>query len=95
MKYLVIMLDPTLGLGVYLSDGQNAFFDLRITNTNSPSQHNVKTEKVLLRHEKEKKRGHDRRIMNIQDGDFTPLIFSVSGVLGKNALCFINIWLKK
>ena len=88
MKYLVIMLDPTLGLGVYLSDGQNAFFDLRITNTNSPSQHNVKTEKVLLRHEKEKKREYDRGIMNIQDGDFTPLIFSVSGVLGKKCSMF-------
>ena len=31
-------------------DGQNAFFDVPITNTNSASQHNIKTEKVLLRH---------------------------------------------
>ena len=36
-------------------DGQNEFFDVRITNTNSASQHNVKTEEVLLRHEKKKK----------------------------------------
>ena len=28
--------------------GQNAFFNLRITNTNSASQLNVKTEKVLF-----------------------------------------------
>ena len=35
--------------------GQNAFFNLRITNTNSASQLNVKTEKVLLKHEKGKK----------------------------------------
>ena len=39
-------------------DGESVktrFFDVRITNTNSTSQHNVKTEKILLRHEKEKK----------------------------------------
>ena len=36
-------------------DGQNAFFYVQITNTNSASQHNVKTEKVFLRHQKEKK----------------------------------------
>ena len=33
--------------------------------------------------------------MNIERGTFTPLVFSVSGVLGKNALCSINLWLKK
>ena len=43
---------------------------------------------MLLRHEKEKKREYDRRIMNIQDGAFTPLIFSVSGVLGKKCSMF-------
>ena len=41
-------------------DCQNAFFDVRITNTNSASQLNLKTEKVLLRHETEKKRGYNR-----------------------------------
>ena len=30
-------------------------FSCRITNTNSALQHNVKTEKLFLRHEKEKK----------------------------------------
>ena len=37
-------------------DGQNASFDIQITNLNSASQHNDKTEKVLWRHEKEKAR---------------------------------------
>ena len=35
-------------------DDQNTFFDVRITNTNSASQHNIKTENVLLRHEKKR-----------------------------------------
>ena len=69
-------------------DDQNAFFDVRITNTNSALQHNVKTEKVLLRHEKGKKPENTRRIMNIEHGTFTPLVFSVSGVLGKECSMF-------
>ena len=81
MEYLVIMLDPTLGLEVFGDD-------VRITNTNSASQHNVKTEKVLLRHEKEKKREYNRRVMNIEHGTFTPLLFSVSGVLSKECSMF-------
>ena len=60
--------------GVY-RDGQNVFSDIRITNTNSASQYNVKTEKVLLRHEKEKKRECNRWIMNIVHGTFTRLGF--------------------
>ena len=63
-------------------------FNVRIINTNSASQHIVKTEKVLLRHEKEKKREYNRRIMNITHGAFTPLVFSVSGVLGKECSMF-------
>ena len=75
-------------------DGQNSFFDVRIINTNSASQHNVKTEKVLLKHEKEKKQEYNKRIMNIEHNTFTPLVFLVSSLLG-NVLCLINIWLKK
>ena len=63
-------------------------FNVRIINTNSASQHIVKTEKVLLRHEKEKKREYNRRIMNTEHGTFTPLVFSVSGVLGKECSMF-------
>ena len=56
-------------------EGQNASFDVRITNLNSASQHNVKAEKVLWRHEKEKKREYNRRIRDIEHGTFTPLVF--------------------
>ena len=55
-------------------------FDVWITNTNSTSQHNAKTGKVLLIHEKVKKREYNRRIMHVS--------FSVSGVLGKQCSMF-------
>ena len=51
MESLVIMLD--VRTKSVWRDGQNEFFDVRITNINSASEHNVKTEEVLLRYEKE------------------------------------------
>ena len=50
MEYLVIMPDSALGLGVHgeMVKTRFTFFDVRITNTNSAPQHNVKTKKVLL-----------------------------------------------
>ena len=41
------------------------------------------TKKILEKHEREKKRQYNRRIMNIGNGTFTPLVFSVNGGMGK------------
>ena len=67
-------------------DGQNAFFDVRVTNTNAESQKHSTSEKILEKHEKEKKRQYNRRIMNVEHGTFTPLVYSVCGAMG--AECF-------
>ena len=68
--------------------GQNAYFDIRITNTNSKSQVQTTTQKCLEKHEREKKRHYNNRIMNIEHGTFTPLVFSVTGVMGKECSMF-------
>ena len=52
-------------------EGQNAFFDVRITNT---------------KHEREKKRQYNNRIMNVEHGTFTPLVFSVNRGMAKECL---------
>ena len=36
-------------------------------------------------HEKEKKRGYNARVLQIERGTFTPLVFSTSGGMGKEA----------
>ena len=69
-------------------EGQNAYFDVRITNTNSPSQCHLTTEKILAKHEKEKKRHYNNRIMNVEHGTFTPLVFTVNGGMSKECLTF-------
>ena len=68
--------------------GQNAYFDIRVTNTNCRSQVNTDTMKTLEKHEREKKRQYNHRIMNIEHGTFTPLVFSVTGVMGKECSMF-------
>ena len=67
---------------------QNAYFDIRVSNTNADSHKNAKTETVLAKQEREKKRQYNNRIMNIEHGTFTPLIFSVTGVMGKECSTF-------
>jgi hypothetical protein len=62
-------------------DGQNAFFDVRVTNADSDSQQNATVSSVLRRHELEKKRCYNRRIMEVEHGTFTPLVFTTSGVM--------------
>ena len=59
--------------------GQNAYFDIRVTNANSDSQANMTAAKVYAKHEAEKKRNYNQRIMQIEHGTFTPLVFSVNG----------------
>ena len=60
---------------------QNAYFDVRLTNINSPSQSHLSTEQVFAKHEAEKKRAYNDRIMNVEHGTFTPLVFSLNGVM--------------
>ena len=69
-------------------NGQNAYFDVRVTNTNSRSQLHMETEKIMKKHEQEKKRQYNNRIMNIEHGTFTPLVFSLSGGMGTECSMF-------
>ena len=69
-------------------EGQNAFFDVRITNTNSESQRHLTSEKIFTKHEREKKRQYNNRIMNVEHSTFTPLVFSVNGGMAKEFLKF-------
>ena len=70
--------------------GQNAFSDVRVTNTQSPSQIQLTTENVLKKHEQENKQNYNRRIMNIEHGTSTLLFFLFLGVWVRSVECFIS-----
>ena len=62
--------------------GQNAFFDVRITNADCESQRNTTLKSVLRKHELEKKREYNQRIMQVEHGTLTPLVFTTTGAMG-------------
>ena len=43
---------------------------------------------VLTKHEREKKREYKERIMNIEHGTFTPLIFTIHGGMGPECAAY-------
>ena len=71
-----------------LRKGQSAYFDLRVTNTNSPSQVDQSSAKIFRRHEQDKKRQYNSRVMNVEQGTFTPLVFAVNGGVGPECEVF-------
>jgi hypothetical protein len=68
----------------FWSSGQTAIFDVRITDTDQPSNRKSAPSKVLLRHEKEKKDKYGALCI-ARRRTFTPLVFSIDGLLGKEA----------
>ena len=68
--------------------GQNAFLDIGLRNINGNSKKNRTVETIFKKHEKEKKRAYNNRIMNVEHRTFTPLIFSLTGGEGPEAFIF-------
>ena len=65
---------------------QQAYFDVRIFHPNSPSYLEDSTEKLYKKHENIKKTAYNKRVIEVEHGSFTPLVFSTSGGMGKEAL---------
>ena len=61
--------------------GQNTVFDVRITNETCDSQRTSAVQTILRKHETEKKRQYNQRVIEIEHGTFTPLVFTTSGAM--------------
>ena len=59
-----------------------------VSNPNSPCYQHQSSEVTLKQHEQLKKRNYSQRIMNVEHGTFTPLVFSINGGMGSEALAF-------
>lgn len=70
--------------------GQTAFFDVRVTHVNSESQKNQETSKIFKSHEMAKKREYLQRVLDVENGAFTPLIFGTNGGLGEECAKFLS-----
>ena len=70
--------------------GQTAFFDIRITHVNSASQMHKSTKAAFKSHENAKKREYLQRVLEIEQGVFTPLVFGTNGGMGAECRDFIS-----
>ena len=71
--------------GFWGNKRQLAFFDVRVFNPNAPSCCNSSMASVYSRHENEKRRAYQQRIIEVEHGFFTPLVFSANGGMGPTA----------
>ena len=84
-----------LKAGSFWSPGVTAFFDVRVTHVNSTTNKNKSTEQIFQAHENEKKRQYLKRVLNIEHGHFTPLIFGTNGGMGTDCSLFVKTLAEK
>ena len=58
---------------------QSAFFDVRVFHPNAPSYRDKSVAALFRKHELDKKREYGDRIREVENGSFTPLVFSTTG----------------
>ena len=58
---------------------RSAFFDVRVCHPNADSYRDLTPKKMYKKHEHERKRQYAERVMEIEQGTFTPLVFTTTG----------------
>ena len=64
---------------------RSAFFDVRVFHPNADSYRDLELQQIYRNHER-KKRLYTRRVLDIEQGTFTPLIFTLTGGMGNECL---------
>ena len=67
---------------------EKTFLDVRITNPNSPSHIGKEIHQVYREQEREKKVAYNERVIQVEKGTFTPIVFSTFGGMGQEAIRF-------
>ena len=68
-------------IGVW-SPYERSFFDIRVTNPTARSNITKSLEAVYRQNENEKKRAYGQRVIDVEKGSFTPLVFTTTGGMG-------------
>ena len=62
---------------------RSAFFDIRVCHPNAESYKELAPKQICRIHENEKKRMYNQWVTDIEQGTFTPLIFTTTGGMGE------------
>ena len=71
--------------GFWDGSSQDAFFDVRVFHPFSPSYRSTSLSALYRQHEMKKKKEYGSRVREIERGCFTPLVFSTTGGMGREA----------
>ena len=85
--------DPRLDVkaGSFWSRGETAFFDVRVTHVNSKTNQGKPTAAMFKEQESEKKRKYQQRVLEVEMGSFTPLIFEPTAGWAKNVIKMLTL----
>ena len=83
-------LDFKAGGFLIWSRGVTAFFDVRVTHVNSKRKQGKATSTIFKEQEEEKKRKYQQRVLDVEMGSFTPLVFGTNGGMGADCNCFLK-----
>ena len=67
---------------------QDAYFDVTVFHPNAPCYRSRDPAAIYKQHESAKKREYNQQIQNIEHGVFTPLVFTTTGGMGREASTF-------
>ena len=67
-----------------------AFFDVKVVNPFAQTNWPIETDELYKIHEKQKKDAYMARILQVEKGSFTPLIFTCTGGAGPEATKFLK-----
>ena len=76
--------------GGFWTPGVTAFFDVRVTHVNFRSNQGKYTAMIFKEQENEKKRKYNQRVMDVEIGTFTPLVFGTNGDMGLDCQNFLR-----
>ncbi len=63
----------------FWNSGQRAFLDVRVFDSTAPRTLDKPLKSLHQLHEQEKRRAYNQRILQIEQGSFTPLVFTTMG----------------
>ena len=70
--------------------GQRVFFDVRVFDPNAQRYRNTEIKKCYHKNEEEKKKAYNERVLQVENGTFTPLVFSATGGMGRECRMFFT-----
>ena len=76
--------------GGFWSRGVTTFFYVRVTHFNSKCYQDKTTSEVFKEQEDKKKRKYQQRVLDVEMGSFTPLVFGTNGGMGNECQRFLK-----